>query len=181
MTYHKNDHRDHLSSNARQPVIPCLPDLEELNFLFTTMTGHAVSDCRPGNAERTEIDSGAMLSSTIDITGEVSCRMQIDATAELSRAIALSFVGDEDTVESAPELIQDCLGELANVIAGSIESSLCEGGAKCGLGTPGTNHHNVFGDRKKEGDQVCIELDGLPGCLYLTLTGPQQPSSAGCD
>ena len=73
---------------------------------------------------------------SINIVGAVVGIVNIDVSETLSREMVASMLEmDPEEIEGHEE-IQDVLGEVCNMVAGSLKSGLCDAGMECELSTP---------------------------------------------
>jgi CheY-specific phosphatase CheX len=73
---------------------------------------------------------------SINLVGEVAGIVNIEVSEKFSRQMAAVLMDiSPDEIESMDE-VQDVLGEICNIVAGSLKSGLCDAGMECELSTP---------------------------------------------
>lgn len=103
--------------------------LEMMNGIWTSMLGVEV---RADENGKTPQSPGRTLTSCVQITGDFEGAVTLDCTEKLARAITgLMFEVDPDGAE--PEEIQDAMGEMANMVGGSVKTMI---GGDCKLSLP---------------------------------------------
>jgi chemotaxis protein CheX len=80
--------------------------------------------------------NGSLILGSIDFMGDVTGIVNIQVTEKFARKMVSSMLDMEmDQIEGTEE-IQDVLGEVCNMVAGSLKSGLCDAGMVCELSTP---------------------------------------------
>ena len=80
--------------------------------------------------------SGSYILGSISMVGEVIGIMNIEVSRDFSRKMAASMLEMDPEEIEGTEDIQDVLGEVCNMVAGSLKSGLCDAGMECELSTP---------------------------------------------
>ena len=79
---------------------------------------------------------GNLILGSIDFMGDVTGIVNIQVTEVFSRKMVSSMMDIEPDEVEGMEDIQDVLGEICNMVAGSLKSGLCDAGMTCELSTP---------------------------------------------
>ena len=73
---------------------------------------------------------------SISMVGEVIGIVNIEVSKDFSKKMVVSMLDLESEEIAEIEDIQDVLGEVCNMVAGSLKSALCDAGMECELSTP---------------------------------------------
>jgi len=114
--------------------------------VFGTMLGHEVGDGEPcGNARvasgerNTTLDPApVMVVGTVGFLGDVNGLLYLyfDATFATACTGVLLGMTQAEVAKSGAEVVNDAVGELTNMIAGSFKNNLCNAGHTCKLTIP---------------------------------------------
>ncbi len=73
---------------------------------------------------------------SVSMSGSIQGRLNIHATEEFSRKMTAAMLGIEtDEIEDMDE-VKDVIGEICNMISGTLKSDLCDAGHNCMLSPP---------------------------------------------
>jgi flagellar motor switch protein FliN/FliY len=141
--------------------------------VFETMLDMEAVACDPESVETSKHVN--QIVGSISMSGTIQGRLNIYATEDFSRKMAASMLDMEpDEIESLEE-VKDVIGEICNMISGTLKSDLCDAGHDCVLSPPsfttGSNFEMKFLQLSRRetfayccGDNVVKILVGLePG------------------
>jgi len=101
--------------------------------VFDLMLDMQIQSGETGAAART---GGSRLSGSISFSGDILGWVNIDFSQNFSRRIAAAMLDmPPDDLEDIEE-VKDVVGELCNMVAGSLKSSLCNSGFNCRISPP---------------------------------------------
>ncbi|MBU4317422.1 MAG: chemotaxis protein CheX [Proteobacteria bacterium] len=85
---------------------------------------------------KTLAGNGSLVLGSIDFMGDVTGIVNIQVTEKFARKMVSSMLDMEIDQIEGTEDIQDVLGEICNMVSGSLKSGLCDAGMVCELSTP---------------------------------------------
>ncbi len=90
-----------------------------------------------GGAEPVEVGMGGapLVVSSVGFIGEATGVVYLRFTADFARTLASRMLGMPES-EMADEMTNDVIGELSNMVVGSVKSQLCDAGLPCRLTIP---------------------------------------------
>lgn len=106
--------------------------LDAVPEVFSTMLS---IDTAPQSGPPTPALAEEMVAGSVGFIGDVNGVIYLHFTAPFASLIA-SLMLDMPEPELDPDLINDTVGELANIIGGSVKSRLCDSGSACSLTIP---------------------------------------------
>jgi chemotaxis protein CheX len=122
-----------------------IDDLDDLvrsavSEIFDTMLNLGIRGETPG----AEITNGEPhVAGSVGFSGVVSGVVYIYSSVTLAKLITAGLLGLEPAEVSGDEMVNDAVGELANMVVGQLKSRLCDRGISCVLTVPsivrGTN------------------------------------------
>ncbi len=80
-------------------------------------------------------DDGEVVSS-VGFIGQITGAVYLYCTVGFARLLTSRMLGLEESEVDSGDMINDALGELSNMIVGSVKSRLCDRGAACTLTLP---------------------------------------------
>jgi CheY-specific phosphatase CheX len=102
---------------------------EVYDMMLSMALNYSGDNCEIGN-------TGKHILGSINLVGEVVGIVNIEVSEKFSRQMAAVLMDiDPDEIEEMEE-VQDVLGEICNMVAGSLKSGLCDAGMECELSTP---------------------------------------------
>ncbi len=109
--------------------------------VFDTMLSVKLAPEPPG---ATVANGDPHVAGSVGFTGGTVCGVvYIYCTAKFARRITCGLLGLEDSDIDSDEMVNDAVGELANMVVGQLKSRLCDRGITCVLTVPsivrGTN------------------------------------------
>ena len=96
---------------------------------------------------------------TVGFIGDVNGVVHVYARASFARILAGRMLGLPEAELGGDEMVNDVIGELLNMIVGSVKSRLCDSGILCVLTIP-----SVMRGRYLKGGPVCSSE-----CLLLSI------------
>jgi CheY-specific phosphatase CheX len=112
--------------NVKDAIVDSVGEVFDMMLSMTVsyVTGTDIGD-----------DPGKSILGSISLIGDVSGMVDIRVSDSFSRKMVGSML-DMEPDEVEIEDIQDVLGEVCNMVAGSLKSGLCDAGMTCELSTP---------------------------------------------
>ncbi len=125
----ESDEKSDLSAfNVESSIVKSVPDVFEMMLEMNA----AVRD--PGAVEM-DMSVNRIVGS-VSMSGSIQGRLNIHATEEFSRKMTAAMLGIEmDEIEDLDE-VKDVIGEICNMISGTLKSDLCDAGHNCMLSPP---------------------------------------------
>jgi len=134
--------------------------------VFETMMFMTVEECN----ELYEGIGGTALLGSITFQGKIEGCLGICCSLDAARTIAKNMMGMNTREDLCEEEIADALGEVANMVMGSIKHRVAASGADIQVSIPtvvsGTELHNSLGDDAWEISRM-VSLDDAPARLIL--------------
>lgn len=152
---------------------------ESLNQFFTTMLGTEVTSKESllTTADADELTSKIgvvkepMVVAAVGFCGEIDGVAYIYFSDDLAQRITERFLGMErEEVEGNPEVVNDALGELANMVVGGYKNQLCDIGYNCRLTVPSIVRGSAFSI--ETATEVCryfLTYATLSGCFAIDM------------
>lgn len=81
---------------------------------------------------------------SVGFVGVASGVAYIQVTAPFARTLTARMLKIPEVTVDSDELVNDVMGELANIIVGSVKSRLCDSGNKCALSMPSVVRGKTF-------------------------------------
>ncbi|MCP4693699.1 MAG: chemotaxis protein CheX [Desulfobacterales bacterium] len=102
--------------------------------VFDMMLEMEVDACDPDSVEMAP--NVNRIAGSISMSGAIQGRLNIHTTEEFSREMTAAMLGIEvDEIEGLDE-VKDVVGEICNMISGTLKSDLCDAGFNCVLSPP---------------------------------------------
>ncbi|MBN2468412.1 MAG: chemotaxis protein CheX [Deltaproteobacteria bacterium] len=118
--------------------------------VFDTMLSMGVEPHDPDGGGGTD---GYRIMASVGVVGEVTGVIAIQMGYGFAKEVTASMLGMEpDEIESTEE-VSDVIGELANMIGGSLKSRLCDFNLSCQLSIPSITHGSNFKVTSMKGAQ----------------------------
>ena len=122
----------------RRFIAHMITDLDELvksavSEVFQTMLHTHVEDLRDEGALR---HGESHVAGAVGFIGEISGVVYIYCPAGFAQAVTARLLGLEAREIEGEEMVNDAIGELANMVVGQLKSRLCERGLNCVLTIP---------------------------------------------
>lgn len=92
---------------------------------------------------------GSRIVGSVGFAGEVMGNVRLHVTRTYARRIAADMLGLEPEELENDEEIHDVIGELSNMIGGSLKSRLCDSGYPCELSIPSITSGQNFNIESK--------------------------------
>ncbi len=109
--------------------------------VFETMLSLQVSPAENAGS----LDSHARVSGSIGLAGDrVTGAVYLHSTEAFARHLTATLLGMSVNDLSGNREVNDVVGELCNVIAGSLKSMLCDQGLSCAMSTPAVIRGHAF-------------------------------------
>ncbi len=104
-----------------------------INEVFDTMLNLKIEAEPPG----TELLNGeAHIASSVGFIGKLTGIVYIYSSASFARTVTATLVGLEEAEIDGEEMVNDAMGEVANMIVGNVKSRLSDRGMPCVLTIP---------------------------------------------
>jgi chemotaxis protein CheX len=116
--------------------------IDELEEMLKTAVGGVCQtmlnfDPRPIPLQKNAITSDAHLASSVGFIGKVTGVVYIYATADFARDITRTMTGLSDAeIDSDEIMVNDAMGEVANMVVGNLKATLVDCGMACVLTIP---------------------------------------------
>jgi chemotaxis protein CheX len=115
-----------------------IEDLENLvrtavNELFTTMLRLPV---QPVELSTAAANGEPHVASAVGFVGRVTGVMYVHTSISFARSITANFLQLSEAEVDADEMVNDAMGEVANMLMGQMKSSLSDRGIACALTVP---------------------------------------------
>ncbi len=152
-------------------------DIEEFitnatNEVFDMMLSMPVERCDPKEAA---VEQGHKIVGAVSFAGDVVGNVNVQVSSLLGKLITANMLGVEaDEIEDNEE-VNDMVGELSNMIGGSLKSRFCDSGFTCDLSIPsvtsgkhftiesmGWEKHELYAFRYQQHTtlvEVCMKLE----------------------
>ena len=113
-------------------------DLDQLirncvSDVFGTMLSMNVERHAPISMEP---NGEAHIASAVGFAGAITGVVYLYTSASFGKQIAASLLGLEESEVDADEMVNDVMGEIANMVVGNFKSGLCDRGYSCALTIP---------------------------------------------
>lgn len=117
------------------PLIEIIDQLarQSVEVVFKEMLGITV---RPDEVVPLESDPEGQIISSVGFIGQVNGIVHLAVNLAFARHIAGHLLGIDETEFDGDEMVNDAMGELANVVVGRVKSQLCDQGRSCTLTVP---------------------------------------------
>jgi chemotaxis protein CheX len=137
--------------------------------IFSSMVMLEVTPGEPFKRSNSKLENS--ISGIIGLAGEIKGMLAIHLPNEAALAITTAFLGME--VEEINEDVCDAVGELANMLGGSIKTIIDPGGSKVQLSMPSTVHGEEYAVdclANAELETVPFMLDGQTFMVELQIS-----------
>lgn len=102
--------------------------------VFEMMLEMEASPCDPDEAALEP--NVSRIVGSVSMSGTIQGRLNIHATEDFSREMTAAMLGIEtEEIESMDE-VKDVIGEICNMVSGTLKSDLCDAGHNCALSPP---------------------------------------------
>jgi chemotaxis protein CheX len=109
--------------------------------VFTTML---TMFAQPANPRDFHATGETLVIASVGFTGEPNGVISICVTAAFARTLAARMLGITQEKMDGDEMTNDAIGELSNMIVGSVKSRLCDEGHSCALTIPSVKRVQDF-------------------------------------
>jgi chemotaxis protein CheX len=118
-----------------------MKDLEALfspavTEVFTTMLNYPSLDVRLETQNAVPANGELHLASAVGIVGEFTGVLYLHVSATLARKLTCRLLHMTEQEVDSEEIVNDAMGEIANMVIGYIKSRLCEKGTVCAITIP---------------------------------------------
>jgi chemotaxis protein CheX len=113
-----------------------------------------------------------LVAGSVGFIGDVNGVVYVYATAAFARQLAGRMLGLTDAELEGDEMVNDVVGELTNMIVGSVKSRLCDSGAPCVLTIPSiVRGRNLSAEPSSSSEchLLSILCDGEPILIELLM------------
>lgn len=104
--------------------------------VFRTMLNLDVVPFAPGTVNRALKDREQQVAAAVGFSGAVTGVAYIYCSSSFAVQCSAVLLGSTIRDTSADEIVNDMMGEIANMVVGKLKSGLCDRGLICVLGTP---------------------------------------------
>ena len=108
--------------------------------LFSTMLGCALEPCPVTSV----VISEPHIAGAVGLVGKMTGVVYLYLTASFARRATCQLLGVRDQDLQGDELINDAVGELANIIVGQLKTELTNRGVSCAVTVPSVVRGNRF-------------------------------------
>jgi len=130
--------------------------------VFGTMVN---TPARPAELVDFRTEDEKLVAGTVGFIGDINGLVHIYARASFARILASRMLGLPEAELGGDETVNDVIGELLNMIVGSVKSRLCDSGVLCVLTIP-----SVMRGRYLKGGPVCSSE-----CRLLSILCDTEP------
>ncbi|HXP62274.1 MAG TPA: chemotaxis protein CheX [Dongiaceae bacterium] len=118
----------------------------------------------------------SLVAGSVGFIGDVNGIVYIHVTAPFARSLAGRMLGMAETDLGGDEMVNDVVGELTNMIVGSVKSRLCDSGLSCVLTIPSIVRGQNFsfepvGSSERRVLGFCCGDDTILAELFIKLPG----------
>lgn len=90
-------------------------------------------------------DGQAQIASAVGFTGQISGVVYLYTTSQFAGKITRGLIGMDDTEATTEEMVNDAMGEIANMVVGHFKSRLVDRGVLCVMTIPSIVRGSQFG------------------------------------
>jgi len=118
-----------------------MKDLEALftpavTEVFTMMLNYPVVEVKMGANDAIPKNGELQLASAVGFVGEFTGVVYLHVGVELARKFTCRLLHMTEQEADSDEIVNDAMGEIANMVIGYIKSRLCESGIACAITIP---------------------------------------------
>ncbi len=106
------------------------------NEVFDIMLSMPIEQCDTCNLEYLEYKESHKIVGAVSFAGEVTGNVSVGVSRLFGQLITANMLGVEIEEADDEEQINDMVGELSNMIGGSLKSKFCDSGFPCDLSIP---------------------------------------------
>ena len=148
---------------------------------FETMVGMEIHLADPNTVTLPE---HGFLTGTVRFTGQNNGQVTLAFSPHLSLIVGAQLLGGGSEHEHAPEEINDVIGELVNIVTGSLQSKLCDANLQSEVGLPEVKFESVLPHEGVNGasfDQFYFRcaMQTLVVNLSIDASKPRAPMTKG--
>lgn len=121
-----NPDTSNLIDDIRALLIPAMGEV------FATMFG---TEVKPAATHVPDLPGHAIMAGSVGFIGDINGVVHIRLADSLARKLAGRMLG-LPVNELEDEMVNDVVGELSNIVVGSVKSHLCDQGTNCALTIP---------------------------------------------
>ena len=149
-----------------------IDDLDQLvtsavTQIFSTMLG---MELRPAPLGSVSSNGDPQIAGAVGFIGRLTGVVYIYTTVPFARRITAAFLGMSDAEVESEEMINDAIGEMANMVVGQMKSRLSDRGIACALTIPSVvrgSHFSIEAITTVEGKLYNFEACGK--CLIIQV------------
>jgi len=93
-------------------------------------------ELHPDATPRVMDDPAAQIIGSVGFIGDTTGIIYLYASMEFARQITGTMLGISEAEVEGEEMVADAIGELSNIVVGSVKSRLCDSGKHCTLTIP---------------------------------------------
>ena len=101
--------------------------------VFGTMFG---LEAKPAVPHDLSFAKQILVAGSVGFIGDVNGVVYVHVTSDFARRLASRMLGLSESELGGDELVNDVIGELSNMVVGSVKSHLCDAGMPCVLTIP---------------------------------------------
>ena len=158
--------------------------IDELEEMLKTAVGGVCQtmlnfDPRPIPLQKNAITSDAHLASSVGFIGKVTGVVYIYATADFARDITCTIAGLSDAEIESDEMVNDAMGEVANMVVGNLKAALVDRGMACVLTIPSIVRGSNFSIEATSSTTrrvLCFRCKDSHNLVVEILIKPEEPS-----
>src|SRR5262245_29869482 len=129
--------------------------------------------------QKNAITSDAHLASSVGFIGKVTGVVYIYATADFARDITRTITGLSDAEIDSDEMVNDAMGEVANMVVGNLKAALVDRGMACVLTIPSIVRGSNFSIEATSSTTrrvLCFRCKDSHNLVVEILIKPEEPS-----
>ncbi len=140
---------------------------------FETMAGISLKPANPLNCLKSEDE---YLTGCVSFHGKANGRIYMVFDDALSNEVYGGVYGNNNPTDEEQHLVRDTVGELVNIITGSLQSNLCDAGLDCRLVVPAVSRMEMEKMEKPPGHQheVFVFLTNGKTCWVHLMVNPNK-------
>ena len=130
--------------------------VQSVTDVFATMFSMEATLVAPHDPD---VSDQEIVAGSVGFGGEVNGVVYIHVTAAFARTLASRMLGLPEAELEGDEMVNDVIGELSNMVVGSVKSQLCDSGSSCTLTIPSiVRGRSLTIERLRSSDRRLVSL-----------------------
>lgn len=158
--------------------------IDELEEMLKTAVGGVCQtmlnfDPRPIPLQKDAFTSDAHLASSVGFIGKVTGVVYIYTTADFAQDITRTITGLPDGEIDSDEMVNDAMGEVANMVVGNLKAALVDRGMACVLTIPSIvrgSNFTIEATSSTTRRVICFRCKDSHNLVVEILIKPEEPS-----